>query len=184
MAKSLLDYIVYYKPEYKFILKATTDLTKYNEELKKFFDEVDINYELKDKSEVKRNGFRKDIDFSGNDITETWEVEFTTNYPVTDFELQKMIKKYLVISDDSYIIRKSKSAEIIDSDKRAEEDDESKEALLSSDIKPLEDVKQEELAGQKYTDDMLKALKDDKSSEDESVVKNVRLKTRKPKAKR
>lgn len=177
MAKTLSDYVAYYKPKYEFVLKATFDLTNWVDTLKNVFELIDNKYELDSKSEIKRNGFRPDIDFSGKDVVESWEITFTVNYPVTDREIHQMFVDYGYMRPESFIVRTANSAEIRDSNKRAEKPEE-KEALLTSEIKPLEDVKQEELTGQKYTDDMLKAL-DSKEFKDKSPVKEYKVKGQK-----
>lgn len=166
MAKSLKDYIMMYKPTYEFVIKSVFDLNQCKDCLDRFIKVTDLKYELVKKSEIKRNAFAPSSDFPNIEgILETWEMTVEYGYPVQERQLEEEFKHCFCIDTDQFKIRKSKSAQVLDSQEKELKNE--KEALLNTDEpEPLHpEVKAEDLYGDKYNEEMVKTLTSKKAEE-------------------
>ena len=119
MVKSLKDYVMMYKPTYEFVVKCAFDVNEYKEALNCFEKLTNAKYELIKKSEVKRNGFAPKKDFPNVEgLMETWEFTIEYAYPVQERQLEEDFKHCFAIDTDKFKIRKSKSAQVLDSEEK------------------------------------------------------------------
>jgi len=173
MVKSLKDYVMMYKPTYEFVVKCAFDVNESKEALNCFEKLTNAKYELVEKSEVKRNGFAPKKDFPNVEgLMETWEFTIEYAYPVQERQLEEDFKHCFAIDTDKFKIRKSKSAQVLDSEEKELKN--AKEALLNTaEPEPLQpDVKAEDLYGDKYNEKMVKSL----DSEELKIEKEYKLK--------
>ena len=175
MAKSLKDYVMMYKPTYEFVVKCAFDVSNedYKKALECFEKLTNAKYEIVKKSEIKRNAFAPSKDFPDIEgIMETWEFTIEYAYPVQERQLEEDFKHCFGINTDQFKIRKSKSAQVLDSQEKELKNE--KEALLNTaEPEPLKpEVKAEYLYGDKYNEKMVKELK----SKELKIGKEYKLK--------
>lgn len=175
MVKSLKDYVMMYKPTYEFVVKCAFDVSSADckEALDCFEKLTNAKYEVVKKSEVKRNGFAPKKDFPNVEgLMETWEFTIEYAYPVQERQLEEDFKHCFGVNTDQFKIRKSKSAQVLDSEEK-ELKNAKKPLLNTKKPEPLQpDVKAEDLYGDKYNDKMVKALK----SKELKIDKEYKLK--------
>ena len=155
--KSLKAYIVESDQTYKFRIKLANIL---DDAMMEKMETALEKYELKSISKPKKTPIQEHpMDFQTLNNAEVYIMDAEINYPATSHQLYSYLSEVVGIpANHLVIINADHPEEIAREEAIKEEGDEYESKLDDAEYKDAPKVKQEELAGNKYNENMLKSI--------------------------